>query len=168
MEYVSIIRAITLPLVPTSGAGIMFLRPDDNADLAGIAAGQTLQFTFRRERIDADHRWRRRFGRFSAAHLMVIHADRAITSLDQRQDGSEHRLCGHSGRGCAAHILRNDEDSAIIHLYRNIDDQSAFWVAQGIHRGITRPDKGPHARFVAGRYSGQMCCYLKRNKITYP
>ncbi len=43
----------------TVGADIrrrnIFLRPDDNADLAGIAAGQTLQFTFRqRERIDAD------------------------------------------------------------------------------------------------------------------
>ncbi len=28
MEYVSIIRAITLPLVPTSGAGISFCGPD--------------------------------------------------------------------------------------------------------------------------------------------
>ncbi|CQC00265.1 Uncharacterised protein [Salmonella enterica subsp. enterica] len=26
-------------------------------------------------------------------------------------------------------------NSAIIHLYRNIDDQSAFWVAQSIHPG---------------------------------
>lgn len=33
----------------------IFLRPDNNADFAGVAAGQTFQFTFRQgEGVDAD------------------------------------------------------------------------------------------------------------------
>ncbi len=38
-------------------------------------------------------------------------------------------------------ILREMTNSAIIHLYRNIDDQAAFWVAQ-VSTGDNRPNEG--------------------------
>ena len=113
----------------------IFLRPDDNADFAGVAASQAFQFTFRqREGVDAD----------AAFGSAVRNIDRGA-------------LNGHPGRKChdfvkidirmvanttftrsTRKIVLNAialevANGAVVHLHRDVDDQRTLRMAQGFH-----------------------------------
>ncbi len=142
----------------------------NNADFAGVAAGQTFQFTFRQgEGVDAD----------AAFGPAVRNIDRGA-------------LNGHPGRKChdfvkidirmvanttftrsARQIVLNAialevADGAVVHLHRNVDDQRALRMAQGFHPvGKNRRDKARRGQSGAGRWSMEMY-YFQMRKITFP
>ena len=113
----------------------IFLRSDDNADFTGIAAGQTLQFAFRqRERIDANATfrtaiWQVKRGAFDGhprrkSHHFVKINIRMITHA---------AFTWASGEVVLHAVSFEMADGTVIHLHRDIDNQCAFWVTQGIH-----------------------------------
>lgn len=148
----------------------IFLRPDNNADFAGVTAGQTLQFTFRQgEGVDAD----------AAFGPAVRNIDRGA-------------LNGHPGRKChdfvkidirmvanttftrsARQIVLNAialevADGAVVHLHRNVDDQRALLDGAGFPPSRQdRRDKARRGRSGAGRWSMEMY-YFQMRKITFP
>ena len=113
----------------------VFLWPDDEADFAGVAAGQSLQFTFRQfERIDAD----------AALGTAVRQVDRG--ALDGHPGGQGHHFVQIDVRVEADTAFARPTrqvvlyaetfevtDGAIVHLQRDIDNQSALRMTQRIN-----------------------------------
>ncbi len=135
------------PLVFTSGAGMSLVGPMQQADLAGVAAGQALQLALGELRgIDAD----------AALGAAVGHVHGGV--LDRHPGRQRHHLRqrhilvkAHAAlAGAAAEVVLHAValevgDRAVVHLDGHIHDQDALWALERLHPAGQRAQIGRDA-----------------------
>jgi len=118
------------------GRGDVPVGADDDADFAGVAPGQTLEFGFGQlARVDAH----------AALGAAEGHADHCV--LDAHPAGQSHHLgqanvlmeahaaLARAARGIVLHAVTLEvRDPAVVHPDRNIDDEDAFGALQRFHQ----------------------------------